>query len=80
MIALQIAVGVLMDLTIVHTSASGDPRASNLRVVLRLWKLLFSSINRLSVHFSFTNSKRPYLPAQVALGASVYCVEQLAIR
>ena len=29
MIALQIAVYVLMDLTIVHTSASGDPRASH---------------------------------------------------
>ena len=29
MIALQIAVDVLMDLTIVHSRASGDPRASH---------------------------------------------------
>ena len=35
MIALQIAVYVLMDLTIVHTSASGDFRASHLIAMYR---------------------------------------------
>ena len=46
MIALQIAVDVLMDLTIVHSRAPGDPRASHCRLLL-----LADHINDISVFF-----------------------------